>query len=74
VSSGFLDRSHPQQAAYLLGVPRHLFGSALRGSMRIMRRWVTFTKDPPEMFSDQLKIVDLAGFFYGKHFYKPSDD
>lgn len=74
VSSGLLDRKHPQPSPYLLGIPRHLFGRAARGSLRILRRLGAFRREPPsEMFSDELKFVDLIGFFYGRHFYKPPD-
>ena len=73
VSSGFLDRSHPQPTPYLLGIPRHLFGSAARGSVRLLTRWASRKTDPAGMFADQLRIVDLVGFFFGKHFYKPTD-
>ena len=39
----------------------------------MLRRLAALKKEPGEMFSDELKIVDLIGFFCGKHFYKPSD-
>jgi hypothetical protein len=68
-----LDRSHPQPTPYLLGIPRHLFGSAARGSVRLLKPWASRKTDPAGMFADQLKIVDLVGFFFGKHFYKPTD-
>jgi glucosyl-dolichyl phosphate glucuronosyltransferase len=73
VSSGFLDRRQPQPVPYLLGVPRHLVGRAIRGSFQMLRRLARLKRDPAEMFTDELKLVDLAGFFYGRRFYKPSD-
>src|ERR1035437_1744745 len=73
ISSGFLDRTHPQPTPYLLGVPRHLFGRAARGLVRMLRSLASLKKNPAEMFGDELKLVDLIGFFCGKHFYKPSD-
>jgi glycosyltransferase involved in cell wall biosynthesis len=73
VSSGFLDRHHPKPTPYLLGVPRYLFGAAARAPVRMLRRLAALKKDPAAMFSDELKLVDLIGFFCGKHFYKPSD-
>ncbi len=39
----------------------------------MLRRFAALKKEPAEMFCDELKIVDLIGFFCGKHFYKPSD-
>jgi hypothetical protein len=41
--------------------------------VRLLKRWASRKTDPAGMFADQLKIVDLVGFFFGKHFYKPSD-
>jgi GT2 family glycosyltransferase len=73
ISSGLLDRTHPQTTPYLLGIPRHLFGRAARGLVQMLQRSAAFKNEPAEMFSDELKIVDLIGFFCGKHFYKPSD-
>jgi hypothetical protein len=54
-------------------VPRYLFGSAARGFLRMLPRMAGFEKDPAELFGDELKVFDLVGFFYGKHFYKPSN-
>jgi glucosyl-dolichyl phosphate glucuronosyltransferase len=73
VSSGLLDRRQPQPTPYLLGVPRYLCGSAARGFLRTLARVAGVKKDPAERFGDELKVFDLAGFFYGKHFYKASD-
>jgi len=73
ISSGLLDRKQPQPIPYLIGVPRHLFVRVVRGGLRTLRRWMRFTRNPAETFSDELKLVDLVGFFYGKHFYKPHD-
>jgi glycosyltransferase involved in cell wall biosynthesis len=73
VSSGLLDRRQPQPTPYMLGVPRYLCGSAARASLRMLPGMVGFRKDPAGLFGDELKVIDLFGFFYGKHFYKPSD-
>ena len=74
VSSGRLDQRQPQPTPYLLGVPRYLFGSAARASLRLLPGIVGLRKDPAGLFGDELKVFDLAGFFYGKHFYKPSNN
>ena len=74
VSSGYLDRRQPQAVPYLLGVPRHLVGRAARASWRTLKRSALFRRDPSAMFADELSLVDLAGFFYGRHLYKPADD
>ncbi|HEY4661505.1 MAG TPA: glycosyltransferase [Terriglobales bacterium] len=73
VSSGLLDRRQPQPTPYMLGVPRYLCGSAVRASLRMLPGMVGFRKDPAGLFGDELKVIDLFGFFYGKHFYKPSN-
>jgi glycosyltransferase involved in cell wall biosynthesis len=69
VSCGMLDRTQRQDVPYFCGVPRYLFGAASRGLLR-------WTMSPlrraaaSQTFSYELAIWDLAGFFYGKHFYK----
>jgi len=69
VSCGVLDRTQPQDVAYLCGVPRYLFGAAGRGVVG----WTTAPLrrvGASRAFSHELAIWDLLGFFYGKHFYK----
>jgi glucosyl-dolichyl phosphate glucuronosyltransferase len=73
VSSGRLDQRQPQPTPYLFGVPRHLLGSAARASLRMLPAMMGFRKDPAGLFGDELKVFDLFGFFYGKHFYRPSN-
>ena len=73
VSSGVLDHRQPQPTPYLLGVPRYLFGSAARGLLDMLPKMAGFRKDAAELFGNELKVFDLFGFFYGKHFYKPSN-
>jgi len=73
VSSGLLDRRQPQPTPYMLGVPRYLCGSAARAWLRMLPGMAGFRKDPAGLFGDELKVIDLFGFFYGKHFYKPSN-
>jgi len=68
VSSAVLDRIRPQPTAYVLGVPRYFYGRALRGMLRLAQVWKT---EPESRFSNELSLWELAGFFYGKHFYRP---
>ena len=70
VSSGMLDRKRQKDTPYLIGIPRYLFGRALRASFRRLRTAVKMHSDPAQSFSDELTVWDVAGFFYGKHFYK----
>ena len=72
VSLGVLHRRRPDSVAYLLGVPRYMFGMALRGMLdtvsRIFRGW-----EPAHIFKNELAWWDLAGFIYGKHMYRSQD-
>jgi glycosyltransferase involved in cell wall biosynthesis len=68
VSCGVLDREQPQAVPYFCGVPRYLFGAASRGLVK----WTTApirNAASSQTFSHELAMWDLAGFFYGKHFY-----
>lgn len=70
VSCGVLDRTQPQNVTYLCGVPRYLYGDAGRGLLRWTTGHLRSGVDASKKFSSELAIWDLAGFFYGKHFYK----
>lgn len=65
VSSAVLDRIRPQPIPYVMGVPRYFYGRALRGMFRQVS-----VRDPESRFSNELSLWELAGFFYGKHFYR----
>jgi glycosyltransferase involved in cell wall biosynthesis len=68
VSSAALDRERPKPIAYILGVPRYLYGRALRATLQLAN--IRY-KEPSLRFSKELSLWELAGFFYGKHFYRP---
>ena len=72
VSSGVLDRDRPDKVTYLFGVPRYLYGAAARGMLSNVASIFSST-DPGHRFSNELASWDLAGFFYGKHFYSPGE-
>ena len=72
VSRGVLGREKQSSEVHLAGVPRWLYGEAARSALRMSKRAIRRTIEPAEHFSDELAIWDLAGFFYGKHFYKPA--
>lgn len=72
VSSGVLDRERRAEATYLFGVPRYLYGAAARGMLSNVVN-VFSRRDPSDRFSNELASWDLAGFFYGKHFYSPGE-
>ena len=67
VSQGVMDRTSREPVAYLLGVPRHKVGLALK----CMFTWPVHIVKPNETgkaFSDELASWDLFGFIYGKYF------
>jgi glycosyltransferase involved in cell wall biosynthesis len=67
VSRGMMDRRHPMPVPYLAGVPRFLWGSAARGFWRLA---ASFRQRPSkDSFEDELRMWDVAGFFYGRHIY-----
>jgi len=66
VSSAVLDRIRPQPIPYVMGVPRYFYGRALRGMLRL----ADVRSEPEARFSNELSLWELAGFFYGKHFYR----
>src|SRR6266436_5747031 len=69
VSVGLMDRDRPANVTYLLGVPRYLFGNAVRGFIRAAVGFITAISES-DRFAGELAVWDLAGFFYGKHFFK----
>jgi glucosyl-dolichyl phosphate glucuronosyltransferase len=73
VSLGVFDREGGRQpVAYLAGVPRYLYGNVIRGIKQMGKEIFTGMKNPENYFSSELTVWDLAGYFYGKHFYHPS--
>ena len=61
-----LDRIRPQPVAYLLGVPRYMFGQAATGGARVIRGMLSREQTPEQQFASELPIWDLAGFIYGR--------
>jgi glucosyl-dolichyl phosphate glucuronosyltransferase len=70
ISSAILDREHPKNVAYFMGVPRYLFGRAARATVQLAKGVFSKNGNPSEIFANELRFWDLAGFFYGKHFYR----
>jgi glycosyltransferase involved in cell wall biosynthesis len=70
VSQGLMDRDRQAPVAYLLGIPRWLFGAAAHGAgEKIKGIWPTM--DRARTFGGELDVITLIGFFYGKHWYRP---
>lgn len=73
VSLGVIDRHRPAPVPYLFGVPRWLYGQTARGCARALKVALSRERDPAQVFSDELAVWNLAGFFYGKHFYRVAE-
>ena len=73
VSRGIRDREARTPVAYLAGVPRWLYGQAVRGAVTRVKSALRPGSHPDRSFSGELAVWDLAGFFYGKHFYRPPE-
>jgi len=71
VSLGVMDRGRRAPVAYLAGVPRYRIGRAVRGVFRLANP-VTWARPggDADRFEYELSCWDLAGFFWGKHFYR----
>ena len=68
VSRGLMDRAHPLPVAYLAGVPRFLVGRAARSVINLGRGLVR-GQARKDRFGQELRLWDLAGYFYGRNLY-----
>jgi len=68
VSLGVIDKKRRAPGTYLFGVPRYMFGSALRGTFNSRRPGFN-RRNPAQAFKNELAWWDLAGFVYGKFFF-----
>ena len=66
VSQGVLDRELREPVPYLLGVPRHRFGRAVRSLAEYLPQRLRRGR-AGEAFARELALWDLVGFAYGKH-------
>jgi glycosyltransferase involved in cell wall biosynthesis len=76
VSLGMIDRERPSPVAYFAGIPRYTIGRVVRGALRGIAERLRLTRpsDPATRFERQLACWDLAGFFWGKYFYRPTSE
>jgi glycosyltransferase involved in cell wall biosynthesis len=70
VSRSLIDAEYPAPVPYVVGVPRYMFGQAVRDGLRALQSAGTGRMPPDEQFAGELNFWDLAGFIYGKHFYR----
>jgi glycosyltransferase involved in cell wall biosynthesis len=71
VSLGIIDRDRPAPVPYLCGIPRYQIGRAARGLLHVLGI-PPAGHEPRNRFESELAMWDVAGFFYGKHFYQAS--
>jgi glycosyltransferase involved in cell wall biosynthesis len=69
VSKSRLHERHPSGLPTIAGVPRFLFGAAVRGFVG-MTPLPFVGRRAPQRFSSELALWDLAGFIYGRLFYR----
>lgn len=69
VSMGVVDRRRPEAVPYFLGVPRYMLGHAVRAAGDTLCRLIS-KNEAARVFSNELTWWDLAGFTYGKHWYR----
>jgi glucosyl-dolichyl phosphate glucuronosyltransferase len=67
VSRGLMDRMHPLPVRYFAGVPRFLYGRALEGLIHLGSR--SSRRDSASRLADELRVWDLAGYWYGRNVY-----
>ena len=73
VSKSRLHARRPSGLPTIGGVPRFLFGAAARGLLR-MTPLPFIGQRAPQRFSSELALWDLAGFVYGRLFYRGAVD
>jgi glycosyltransferase involved in cell wall biosynthesis len=70
VSMGILNKERRLAVPYFGGVPRYLYREAGQAIVRRFRDSLIRKRHPAESFTEELAVWNLAGSFYGKHFYK----
>jgi glycosyltransferase involved in cell wall biosynthesis len=71
VAKAVLRKNHPEHLPSVIGVPRYVYRRAIEGALR----WTAcaFSRQrSSERFSAELATWDLAGHFYGRHWYRES--
>lgn len=66
VSQGSLSREQPEAVAHLFGIPRYMFGRALRAPFALLKFLLT-RRNHAQAFKSELAFWDLIGFAYGRH-------
>jgi glucosyl-dolichyl phosphate glucuronosyltransferase len=71
VAKAVLRKDHPEPVPSVIGVPRYLYGRAIRDALRCAI-FALGNRQPSERFSAELATWELAGYFYGRHWYRES--
>jgi glucosyl-dolichyl phosphate glucuronosyltransferase len=69
VSKFVMNQQRREPVTYLFGVPRYLYGRAIRESGVLTKRAVAGKLKSSDVFSAELRYWDLAGWLYGRHLY-----
>jgi glucosyl-dolichyl phosphate glucuronosyltransferase len=69
VSLGLLARQEPADVVQVLGIPRYMIGTALRGMAGSLTH-VFRGAEAARRLANELAWWDLAGFVYGRHWYR----
>ncbi len=69
VSRSVLNRQRRAPVPHVFGVPRYIYGNALRGSGRAIKKALVGKLRFSEAFSAELDWWDLAGCLYGRHLH-----
>jgi len=69
VSRSVIDAYRPARVTHVGKVPRYLYGSAVRGVMRVLRSF-RGSFDPSSRFAGELAVWHLLGFVYGSYFHR----
>lgn len=68
-SKSVLNRRRPSTVPEIAGVPRYLYGKAVRGLATWLRE--TMSRGPADVrFAGELPLWQLAGWLYGHHLYR----
>jgi glucosyl-dolichyl phosphate glucuronosyltransferase len=69
VSRSVIDSYRPSRVIRVGKVPRYLYGSAMRGAMRVIQSF-RGRLDPSSRFAAELAVWHFLGFLYGSYFHR----